>query len=240
MYSQLKVDTTQSTLVDAVETSIINFIKSNKLGIGDCLPSEHVLSENLGVARSVLREALSRLKMLGLIESRSRRGMVITEPSIFFPMKKIIKLNLLSTQPTMDILSLRIALELGMVNDIFSKLTDSDIDELSRIVNVGIVLEDNEYENMSEYNFHSKLYRITGNQAFIMFQDIIQPVIEYIKSNFTLSFKPINKRLKEEGLIVTHSDLLELIKKRDKEGFGKALENHFLPYRIFLKENSNA
>ena len=37
--------------------------------------------------------------------------------------------------------------------------------------------------------------------------------------------------MKEKGEIVTHEDLLVLIKKRDEEGFRKALEKHFAVYK---------
>ncbi|MFA5751973.1 MAG: GntR family transcriptional regulator, partial [Bacteroidales bacterium] len=232
-------DVSQITLVDIVENSLIAYIKENHLKVDDCLPSEAELAKSLGVARSVLREALSRLKVYGLIESRPRNGMVLREPSIFAPMKKVMQLNIWGEQTMFDILGLRVNLEIGMVDDIFNHLNDKHIEELTKIVNVSKVLENNLYEGISEINFHSKLYEMTGNKAFIMFQDLIHPVIDFIKSNFEVSFKPINKRLKEEGQIVTHSDLLTFLKFRDKEGFRKSLENHFLPYKIFLKERSS-
>lgn len=224
----------QVTLVDSVERSIISYIKGNNLDVGAVLPSEQELSVSLGVARSVLREALSRLKMLGVIETRTRKGMIIKEPSLFEPLKKIIEMNILGEKSMTDILGLRIALELGMVDDVFEHVTDRHIEELTRIVEVGKVLSDNEYENYNEFEFHSKLYEITGNNALRSFQEIIHPMIGFIKSKFEVSFKPINRKLKEEGLIVTHSDLLTFLKFRDKEGFRKSLENHFLVYKIFM------
>ena len=228
----------QVTLVDSVERSIIAYIKENNLDVGAVLPSEQELSVSLGVARSVLREALSRLKMRGVIETRTRKGMIIKEPSLFEPLKKIIEMNILSDKAMTEILGLRIALELGMVDDIFEHVTDKHIEELTKIVNVGAVLSDNEYENINEFEFHSKLYEITGNNALRSFQEVIYPIIDFIKSKFEVSFKPINRKLKEEGLIVTHSDLLTYLTFRDTEGFRRSLENHFLVYRIFMNDRN--
>ena len=232
-------DVSQVTLVDIVESSLIAYIKENNLKVDDFLPSETDLAKSLGVARSVLREALSRLKVYGLIESRPRHGMVLREPSIFAPMKKVMQLNLWGEKTMFDILGMRVTLELGMVDDIFNHLNEKHIEDLTKIVNVSTVLENNLYEGISEISFHSKLYEITGNKAFIMFQDLIHPVIDFIKSRFEEYFKPINKQLEEEGLIVTHSDRLTYLKFRDKTGFRKSLENHFMPYKIFLKEIKN-
>ena len=72
---------TSTTLVEQVETNILNYFKENHLKVGDSIPNEAQLAEELGVARGVLREALSPLKMIGLIESRTRRGMFLREPS---------------------------------------------------------------------------------------------------------------------------------------------------------------
>ena len=163
--------------------------------------------------------------------------MVLKEPNIFAPLKKVLQLNLWGEKTMFDVLGFRIALEEGMVDEIFDNLNDKYLDELTRIVKVGNVLENNLYENVSEYDFHSKLYEITGNHTIIMFQDLIHPIIEFIKSQFEVSFKPINQRLTEEGRIVTHSDLLTYLKFRDKEGFLKSLKNHFLVYKIFLSEH---
>lgn len=222
------------TLVDNVERELLEYIKVNNLKVGSALPGEMELSSHLGVARSVLREALSRLKMMGVIESRARRGMILREPSIFESLKWMTELKIMSEGPMLDILGLRVVLELGMVNDIFERLTDKDIEELTRINNVSIALKNNEYDNPSEYNFHSKLYEITGNHTLMNFQQLFSPIITFIKQNFDEYIKPINNQLEKEGKIVTHDDLLQHLKNRDREGFRDALDKHLMVYRIFI------
>lgn len=55
------------TLVDVVEEKLLQYLKDNDYCIGCTVPNEMELASSLGVARSVVREALSRLKMIGLI-----------------------------------------------------------------------------------------------------------------------------------------------------------------------------
>ena len=43
-------------------------------------------------------------------------------------------------------------------------------------------------------------------------------------------------QLEKEGLIVTHTDLLNYIQQNDLEGYKKAISNHFLVYRRFLRD----
>ena len=78
----MKIEINQTTLIDQVEDSLLTYFKKNDLRRGDSIPNENNLAAELGVARSVVREALSRLKMMGLIHARPRKGMVLTEPSI--------------------------------------------------------------------------------------------------------------------------------------------------------------
>ncbi len=77
-----KIDNRTITLVDKVEVSILDYIKEKKLIPGNSLPNEMDLSRELGISRNVLREALSRLRMLGIVQSRTRKGIVIQEPSL--------------------------------------------------------------------------------------------------------------------------------------------------------------
>ncbi len=63
-------------LAKALETSI----REGKLVAGEKLPTENALVEKYGVSRTVVREAFSRLKTLGLIETRQGSGAFVIEP----------------------------------------------------------------------------------------------------------------------------------------------------------------
>lgn len=230
----LKVHSQTITLVDQVEDKLLNYLKEKDLRAGDPIPNELELAAALGVARSVLREALSRLKMMGMIESRTRRGMVLREPSILGGMKRVVDPRILSEESLFDILGFRIALEIGMCSDLFRNITPKDIAELEEIVKMGIVFENNEYAPVSEFRFHAKLYEITGNKTISQFQEIIHPVMIFVKNKFKDLLEPINIEMKEKDLIVTHADLLEYLKKKDEAGYRKAIELHFEVYKRFI------
>ena len=108
----LKIDGQSITLVDQVEDKLLNYFRSQDLKVGDSIPNEIELSSALGVARSVLREALSRLKMMGMIESRTRRGMILTEPFILGGMKRVVDPRIMSQESLLDLLGFRVDLEI--------------------------------------------------------------------------------------------------------------------------------
>ncbi len=62
------------SLVDSATERISSRILHGDLVPGDRLPTERELVEQIGVSRTVLREALSSLEALGLVEARGTRG----------------------------------------------------------------------------------------------------------------------------------------------------------------------
>jgi len=229
-----EIDNRTSTLVDKVEISIRQYIKAKKLIPGNTLPNEMVLSTELGVSRNVLREALSRLRMLGIIQSRTKRGIVIQEPSLFSGFEKVIEPYLLSENTIVEMMGMRIVLEIGITDFLFANLDVDKIDEIEKIV---LSQKDAKYQLSveQETKFHKKIYEITGNNFIIQFQKIIHPVFEFAKSNYESYFAPVNQRLLSERQIVTHQDLFGYIKARDMEGYRNAIKLHLQPYMEFIQ-----
>ncbi len=62
------------TLVDVTAKQIGELVERGEFQAGDRLPPERVLVERMGVSRTVLREALSSLEALGILEGRSTKG----------------------------------------------------------------------------------------------------------------------------------------------------------------------
>jgi len=67
-------------LSQRVSKHLINEIRSGRYKPGDRLPPESQLAAQLGVSRTILREALASLKQDGLLETRQGRGLVVCAP----------------------------------------------------------------------------------------------------------------------------------------------------------------
>lgn len=120
----LKINRHSVTLVDHVEDKLLNYFRENKNKPEDSVPNEGKLAEALGVARSVLREALSRLRMLGMIESRTRRGMLLTEPHILEGLERVIDPLILGDETLFNLLGFRVPLKWEFAI-IFSKISQT-------------------------------------------------------------------------------------------------------------------
>ncbi|MEG1579785.1 MAG: GntR family transcriptional regulator [Bacteroidaceae bacterium] len=224
------------SLVDEVEERLLNYFKEHNVQIGDSLPKELELVETLGVARSVVREALSRLRMMGLIKTRTKRGMILSEPNLIGGIQRVISPHFFRPSTLLDLLELRISLEIGFCTQIVDLITDEQIEALSQTVERSVFHENKSYDLVDEFAFHTMLYDISQNRFVKDFQLILHPVMNYVKKNYESELHSINESLSESEQLVTHSDLLAALKTKKAETFRLAMERHFFSYRSFIKE----
>src|SRR5438093_1177931 len=73
-------------LSDTVARQLLEKIDLGAFPRGGKLPTEAVLAQEFGVSRTVVREALSRLKHEGLVEPRQGSGVFVTEQAGIKPL----------------------------------------------------------------------------------------------------------------------------------------------------------
>lgn len=217
------------SLVDKVEIRLKEYFKENNLKIGDSLPKELEFAEALGVSRTVIREALLRLRTIGVIKSKKKKGMVLSQPDIIQNFEKAIEYNLLGIDTLEDIFELRLILEVGMADLLFARKTEEDILDLEKIVSKiekgedGIVI----FKLKNEIAFHSKLYQMSNNITLQRFQDLLLPVFNYVHDNMPENAKDFQY---SKGKFVSHRDLLNILKEGNAEIFREAMRNHLEPH----------
>lgn len=216
-----------ASLVDKVEERLINLLKEKQLKIGDSIPKELDLSESLGVSRTVVREALTRLRLMGLVETKKKKGTVITSPDIFGNLTKNIHPQILSKETLKDMFELRLVLEIGMADILFRRATAQDIKDLKEIVEKEPPHPQHHiFTADQEVKFHGKLYEITRNDSMKKFQKLLLPVFAYVHDSAILKKQPVSQSF------VSHKGLVEILENGTPEAFRNAmrfhLENHFL------------
>ncbi|UJH92639.1 FCD domain-containing protein [Antarcticibacterium sp. 1MA-6-2] len=224
------------SLVDKVEINLLEYFKSNKLQPGDAIPKEIDFANSLGVSRTVVREALLRLRTLGLIESKKHRGMVLTEPNIINSFERIMDPTLLGMNILKNLFELRLILEMGMADFLFARKTQKDLDEMEEIVEAE-ERSDADKHSFSldrEIAFHGKLYQMSNNKTLQRFQHLLLPAFEYVylkNKTEDLSFKY------STGKFTTHRMLLDNIKVGTPETFRNAMRQHLEPHFVAVLEN---
>ena len=218
------------SLVEQTQRDILKYISQHSEN--PRLPKEQEFVEILGVSRVVVREALSRLRALGIIETKRKRGTVVVAPEIFAVLKTIIASGVLDKDTLRDLYQLRIMLEVGMADFIYLKKTPDQLEQLDEIVSEEVELEremtmaETEEQRYSvakkltdvDIRFHSALYEMTGNKSLIDFQYILRHL-------FTL-YRPKIKADYHSRTIVSHVSLFNLLRTGTADSFRMAMRLH--------------
>lgn len=210
-----------SSLVDKVEASLVSLLQQQKLRIGDAIPREVDLAESLGVSRTVIREALLRMRMMGLIETKKKKGTIITSPDLFGNLSKSMNPHILDQHTLKEIFEIRLVLEIGMADLLFHRITKSHITELRKIVTDEPPATQYHLFNIEhEIAFHGKLYEITGNETLKKFQKMLLPVFDYVHNSGLLKKQSLLK------MFVSHKELVDILENGDPEKFRNGMRNH--------------
>lgn len=209
-----------NSLVDQTEKKLVELLVNKEYKVGDLIPKELELAGLLKVSRTVIREALSRLRTRGMIESRKKRGSIITSPDLVSVLEKSLNPDMLDNGTLKEIFEMRLALEVGMADFIFRRATYKDIEELKTIVADADDTKSNIFEIEQEIAFHGKLYEITGNETMRKFQKMLLPVFNYVhQSGIITSARAVKN-------FVSHKDIVEVIENGTPDRLRKAMRAH--------------
>ena len=119
-------DLVNSNYFNLIE-ELVRYIKRSGIKVGDNLPSEAILADEIHSNRSTLREVLRVLEAFGFIESKRGSGNVfIRDPEIGF-MNLFVISNIISGNEAMNISSLRANIESAAIEEFIKNAVDYDI-----------------------------------------------------------------------------------------------------------------
>ena len=122
-------------LSDRVAQQLLELIQTTQLQSGAKLPTERALSEQLGVSRTALREAIQKLASRGVLESRVGSGTFLRERVQEWPDQAVAPLIPLirdDPQYRYDVLETRQMIEINTAWHAAQRATDKDKDHIRR------------------------------------------------------------------------------------------------------------
>lgn len=207
----------QKTMADLVEVQLRDYLRKKSFKPGDSLPSEQQLAESLGVSRNVVREALSRLRMLGIVETKKKRGMLLSRPDILGSLERVLDPLIMDNSTLQDLFELRLTLEIGLADILYKRKTKTDVAELEAIaLKQQVTVGKPSFRIKHEIAFHGKIYQMTGNDTMQRFQNMLLPIFGYVME-LEKVYTPAS---------VSHVDLVELLKNGTKEKFRQGMLQH--------------
>ena len=132
MTAPFKPITPGAYLSDQVADVLAAEIRAGRLAVGAKLPTEAALVEQFSVSRTVVREAVSRLKSLGLVDSRQGSGVYVKEAG-FSPLNFDAR-SAVSKQAVIQIVEVRRALEAEVAGLAAQRRTQADIKRIRKSI----------------------------------------------------------------------------------------------------------
>jgi GntR family transcriptional regulator, transcriptional repressor for pyruvate dehydrogenase complex len=119
---------------ETIATKITELITSADLKPGDRLPTEHELSEQLGVSRTVVREAVKVLVATGLVYTRRGSGLYVADNISPFAPTMLDSLTPVDPTQVISLYEFRIMLEPSAARLAAEHITPHELRELREVV----------------------------------------------------------------------------------------------------------
>jgi GntR family transcriptional repressor for pyruvate dehydrogenase complex len=173
---------------EEIATQIRNELVAGRLKVGSRLPAERTLSEQFGVSRNTLREALRSLEHAGLIrlQKGASGGAFISERSSEVIATGLMDMYHLGAIRPAQLTEARLWLESIIVREACTRATDADIAALHRnIEEAEEAAAAGDFPRRAEKHleFHRILTRMTGNPIMVIVMNGVLDVLhQYIRS----------------------------------------------------------
>lgn len=213
------------TLTEAVYEAIIGDISEGLWPVGNRLPSEAALCERFGVSRPVVREALSRLRVDGLIQSRKGSGSyVLRQPDR----------DLFREIPIGSLTDLQRAFEFRACIEqetAFYAALRGKKDDIEQIRQAYKKLEDIYPGDQIGYGidleFHMSIAEASHNEYFINAMRAIGDIMSVsmtLMRTITLE-RPMERRMR---VLEEHGRVIRAIETRDSDAAKAAMRHHIV------------
>ncbi len=192
---------------------LVALIESGQLQINDRLPSEAELSRRFGVSRPIVREALGRLRALGLTEARPGSGTYVAS--------NVTKLTMHFGQySASDLNEVRRCVEIPAARAAARRRQPADLEILTATLDSHAKAETIEDVIRSDGLFHCAIASATGNLLFVR---ILEDLQETLKEQ-TLAVSTLRNR--GASAAHEHQAILKAIVGRDGDAAAAAMDEH--------------
>jgi GntR family transcriptional regulator, rspAB operon transcriptional repressor len=167
------------------------------------------LQKELGISQTPIKDALFRLAGEGMVDISSRKGTYVKD---------------ITEKDIREIEEARIILETAAAEIVARKITDEQLENLSRILQKTMIpVKKFDYRLFLEkdFAFHLEIMRLTGNQRLISMFNLLNAHMQIFRFQFAKQRKgPL------PGTHQDHLEIMEALKQRDPKKARQAILSH--------------
>ncbi|MDQ0198367.1 FadR/GntR family transcriptional regulator [Neobacillus ginsengisoli] len=204
-------------IYEEVAEAIYEMIRSGQLKPGDKLDSVQQLAENFQVGRSAIREALTSLRAMGLVDMKQGEGTYIKEfvsEQITFPLSTAILMN---KEDIAQLLEVRKIIESGTAAAAAKKRTNQHLAMMeSALEEMKKAHGDEELGEKADLQFHFALAEAAQNQLLMSLMNHVSGLMSETMRE-TRKVWLFSKQTTVERLYDEHKAIYQAIMEQDEE-----------------------
>ncbi|MFM8574542.1 MAG: FadR/GntR family transcriptional regulator [Limnohabitans sp.] len=213
-------------LVQEVVEHLPQQIQSGQIQAGEKLPTESAVMRELGVSRTVVREAISRLQASGLVETRHGIGtFALDAPSTHN--FRIAEQDMATVDDVIAVLELRISLETEAAGLAAQRASPEQLTAMAAALHSFSIAMHNQSDAVpSDFQFHMEVAKATGNRHFADLMTYLGThIIPRTRIN-TADQAPEGRQAYLARVHGEHEKIFQAIRKHDSETARAAMRSH--------------
>jgi len=179
---------------------------------------ERDLSEKLGISRTPVREAIQQLEMEGWLKSVPRKGIYVNDISI---------------QDVEEIIQLRKANEMLVMELVISRITEKEFRILEEMYTKQSAIADTKSFISSDTNFHLYLAELSGNHRLVHLMKTLSDQIHWF------GIQALTQSGRTDDALKEHAYIIETIKNKEIERARSAIYEHIEKTRVAILSSLN-
>lgn len=209
---------------DRVTAALLELIRGGEYPAGARLPTEMEMAGRFGVSRTVIREAVSRLKSEGLVESRQGSGVFVRAATLDAPFR-IDPGVVESIRTVLQIVELRRGLESEIAAIAAARCNRKQLAEIRasvKAIDVAVAAGKDGVE--ADMEFHRSIARATGNPHFLALWDFLG---QFLKGMMTVTRAlEATREDMSSQVLAEHRAIVDAIAAKDPEAARAAARRH--------------
>ncbi len=218
-------------VVESIYNRMVESITNGQWAAGSKIPTENELANTYHVSRSSVRQAISRLKALGLLESRQGSGTIIKKSGASATLSDIIPTIMFEIEDNLQIFEFHKGIQIECAKLACLRYTEAQMDKL--LFHSGKMKEyyaenDRKSAIFHDLECHKTICEMTGNLMFVRATEIIYQRLEQC-------FQQIGTSFDYKESLVFHERLIAALKDHNPVFSASVMEAHqWDTYQKFL------
>jgi len=167
----------ETNLTEQTVKNILEMVEKSSLREGDFFATESELEEKFQISRPVLREALSKVRALGFLESRKRKGLIVSKPDPINLFEQAFQYGVMNRIDIRELSELRYTIEIGAIELAARRATAEQLQILSELVEefAASTLSESSVrdQDLIEIDFHRTLLEASHNTMLIRMHQVL-------------------------------------------------------------------